>query len=193
MINHIHKGNNTSRDDLKNWRPITFTVVDYEIFTKPLAVRLQWVITSIIHKNQSGFIKGRNIASHLRLLDGIMRFADSEQLSGLVISLDYQMAFDKEIIIAALKKFNFGSNFRQYIETILTNTQSSIKNGGWLSNWFSTSRGVRQGCCVSPLLFVMVAELLAIKIRSNEDIKGILKDCMTILNSCNVRTIWRYY
>ena len=121
-----------------------------------------------------------------------MRFADSEQLSGLVISLDYQMAFDtidKEIIIAALKKFNFGSNFRQYIETILTNTQSSIESGGWLSNWFSTSRGVRQGCCVSPLLFVMVAELLAIKIRSNEDIKGILKDCMTILNSCNVRTI----
>ena len=114
-----------------------------------------------------------------------MQIADNEQLSGLVISLDYQKAFgtiDKEIIIAALKKLNFGSNFRQYIETILTNTQSSIKNGGWLSNCFSisTSRVVKQGCCVSPLLFVMVAELLAIKVRSNEDIKGILKD--SILN-----------
>ena len=123
---------------------------------------LQGVIKSIIHGNQNGFIKGRNITSHIRLLDDIMWFAENEQLSGLVISLDYQKAFDtidKEIIIAALKKLNFGSNFRQYIETILTNTQSSIKNGGWLSNWFSTSRGVRQGCCMSPLLFAMVAEL----------------------------------
>ena len=59
-----------------------------------------------------------------------MRFADNEQLSGLFIPLDYQKAFDKtdkEVIIAVLKNFNFGSNFRQYIETILTNTQSSIK------------------------------------------------------------------
>ena len=134
---------------------------------------------SIIHENRSGFLKGRNIASHIRLLDDIMRFVDSEQFSGLVISLYYRKVFDtidKEIFIVVVKKFNFGSNFRQYIETILANTQSSLKNGGWLSHWFSTSRGVRQGSCVSPLLFVMVAELKAINIRSIEDIKGILKD-----------------
>ena len=51
-----------------------------------------------------------------------------------------------------------------------------MKNGGWLSNWFTTSRGVRQGCCVSPLLFVLDIELLAIKIRNRDDIKGVLRD-----------------
>ena len=56
----------------------------------------------------------------------------------------------------------------KFIETVLTkiNTQSAVKNGGWLSNWFTTSKGVRQGCCVSPLLFVLVVELLANKIRN---------------------------
>ena len=51
-----------------------------------------------------------------------------------------------------------------------------MKNGEWPSEWFQTGRGIRQGCCVSPLLFVLVVELLAKKIRHNEEIKGILKD-----------------
>ena len=45
-----------------------------------------------------------------------------------------------------------------------------------MSNWFTTSRDVRQGCCVSLLLFVLVVELLAIKIGNGDDIKGVLKD-----------------
>ena len=66
IINLIHKGNNTNQYELKNWRPITLTNVDYKIFTKLLAVRLQKIIKTIIHENQSGFIKGRNISSHIR-------------------------------------------------------------------------------------------------------------------------------
>ena len=96
--------------------------MDYKIFTKLLAVRLQKIIKTIIHENQSGFIKGRNISSHIRLIDDIVRFADREQLDGLVVSLDYQKAFDtveKKTIIAALKCFNFGAQFTKFIETIL--------------------------------------------------------------------------
>ena len=103
---------------------------------------------SIIHENRSGFLKGRNIASHTRLLDDIMRLVDSEQFSALVISLYYRKVFDtidKEFFITVVRKFNFGSNFRQYIETILANTQSSLKNGGWLSHWFSTQQRRKTG------------------------------------------------
>ena len=153
--------------------------MDYKIFTKLLAVRLQKIIKTIVHENQSGFIKGRNISSHIRLIVDIICFADKQQLDGLVVYLDYQKAFDtveKKTIIASLKCFNFGARFTKFIETILKNTQSAVKNGGWLSNWFTTRRGVRQGCCVSPLLFVLVVELLVIKIRSRDDIKGVLQD-----------------
>ena len=69
--------------------------------------------------------------------------------------------------------FNFGSQFAEFIETILINTQSTVKNGGWLSNWFTD---VRQGCCVSPSLLVLVVELMAIKIRNRDDIKVFLRD-----------------
>ena len=125
-----------------------------------MARRLQGVIKKIVHENQSGFIEGRNITTHIRLLDDLIKYADNEQLGGIVVSLD---TIDKESMVAALKKFNFGAQFIKFISTILSKTESAVKNGGWLSEWFQTDQGVRQICCVSPLLFVLVVELLAKK------------------------------
>ncbi|GFR59297.1 reverse transcriptase [Elysia marginata] len=125
------------------------------------------------------FIKGRNISSHIRLIDDIIKYAGEENIEGMTVSLDYQKAFDsvnKHTILAALRRFNFGPRFISYINTILANTQSSVENGGWHSQWFPTERGVRQGCCFSPLLFVLVVELLAIKLRHNDTVNGILRN-----------------
>ena len=47
-------------------------------------------------------------------------------------------------------------------------------NNGWASNFFSVHRGVRQGCPLSPYLFILSAEILAKAIRKNVDIKGLL-------------------
>ncbi|GFS09237.1 retrovirus-related Pol polyprotein from type-1 retrotransposable element R2 [Elysia marginata] len=179
IIALIHKGNNTCRRNLNNWRCITPINVDYKIFTKMPALRLQKVIKSIVHENQSGFISGRKICSHIRLLDDIIRYTGTEKTEGIVVSLDYKKAFDsvyKEAILAALKEFNFGPNFIKYIETILSNTESATKKGVWMSKFNKTEKGVRQGCNVSPLLFVLVVEILAIKLRSNENIRGIFND-----------------
>ena len=108
-------------------------------------------------------------------MDDLIKYADNEQLGGIVASLDYKKPFTL-CIIAALKKFNFGAQFIKFISAILSKTESAVKNGGWLFEWFQKDRGVRQGCCVSPLLFVLVVGLLAKKNRHKEDTKGILND-----------------
>ena len=176
VITLLHKGNNLSRENIKNWRPITLTNTDYKIISKILASRLQNVLPNIISHNQSGFLKGRLIAEHIRTLDDIIFIASECHVPGMIVSLDYQRAFDtieKETILAALRQFNFGENFINLIKTILSHTESCVQNGGWLSGWFDTERGVKQGCSTSPQLFILVAEIMAIKIRANEDIKGI--------------------
>ena len=47
-----------------------------------------------------------------------------------------------------------------------------IKNNGWLSKSISVSRGIRQGCPVSSLLFVLSIEMMSINIRSDDKIQG---------------------
>jgi hypothetical protein len=51
--------------------------------------------------------------------------------------------------------------------------ESEAINGGYLTNYFRVSRGVRQGCALSPLLFILCVELLAQKMRQNPKITGI--------------------
>ena len=48
---------------------------------------------------------------------------------------------------------------------------------GHLSSFFLLSRGVRQGCPLLPVLYVLVAEVLPVNIRSNPRIKGLTLPC----------------
>ena len=54
------------------------------------------------------------------------------------------------------------------------NVESCILNNGLASNFFEIQRGVRQGCPLSPYLFVLSVEVLAKATRENINIKGIL-------------------
>ena len=176
VITLIHKDHNLDRNNLTNYRPITLTNTDYKIYTKALATRLQNVINQIVHEDQIGFIKGRNISSHLRLIDDITSYLRNADQPGALIALDFSKSFvtlSKTSITPALQIFNFGPKFIQLISTAMEQTESCIHNGGWLSGCFPTERGIRQGCPLSPLLFVIAVEILAIKIRHCKDIEGI--------------------
>lgn len=176
IIRLLHKGKDLDRQNLSHYRPITLTNTDYKIFTKALAVRMQKVIKTIINEDQAGFVKGRNISTHLRQIDDIVTFLKERNQSGALVALDFAKAFDtlsKTSIMQALETFNFGPRFITYIKTSMAETESCILNGGWMSERFQTERGIRQGCPLSPLLFIVAVEILAVKIRNCKEIQGI--------------------
>ena len=176
IISLLHKGKGLSREELKNWRPITLTNVDYKILAKLLAIRLQKVIQNLIHPNQYGFVKGRNIAGLLRELDDIIEFQKYTKSKHIILSIDYEKAFDtisKNALISIGRAFGFGDVFMLWIETFMKNRKACVKNNGFISGEFEVQRGIRQGCPLSPLLFILAVELLAIKIRQEPSIKGI--------------------
>ena len=62
----------------------------------------------------------------------------------------------------------------KWINICYNNIESCVLNNGWPTDFFKLERGVRQGCPLSPYLFVLGVEILAEKIsRKNETIKGI--------------------
>ena len=57
---------------IQNYRPITLLNVDYKILSKVLATRIKKVLGEIIHFDQVGYIKDRNIGEAVRLIDDIL-------------------------------------------------------------------------------------------------------------------------
>lgn len=176
VITLLHKGKGLNRDELKNWRPITLTNTDYKILAKTLAFRLQHVIKNIVHGNQLGFIKGRNIATLIRELDDIIEYGKLIRSKQIVLSIDFEKAFDTIsncFVLTMCKSYGIGEVFIRWIQACTAGRRACVKNNGFMSREFEVQRGIRQGCPLSPLLFVLAVELLAINIRQNPNIKGI--------------------
>ena len=172
----LHKGKDLTRDELCNWRPLSLTNVDYKILAKVLAIRLKRVIHLLINEDQAGFMKGRSASDVLRAIDDVIEYTDKNKMPGILLALDYSKAFDKlskEFMLDAFKIFGFGDNFVKWISVLNTNSMSCINYCGWLSAWFPIERGIRQGCPISPMCFILACELLSCYIRQSADIKGI--------------------
>ena len=94
-----------------------------------------------------------------------------------MLFLDFQKAFDTlewSFIQHTINLFNFGKSIKKWISTFYTNSESSVLNNGFCTNYFKLSRGVRQGCCpLSPYLFILAAEVLATTIRQDKTVRGI--------------------
>ena len=174
MITLIEK-KDKDRRFIKNWRPISLINVDVKIASKVIARRLEQILSYLIHPNQNGFIKGRSIVDGVRTIEDVLEFAQFTDCSGVLLTVDFERAFDSlnhTFLLKVLKKYNFRINFLQRIKTFYTNVSSCVLNNGFTTDLFPIRCGVRQGDPLSPLLFILALEVLACRIREDNEIKG---------------------
>ena len=160
----------------KNWRPISLLNVDYKIATRAIAGRLLKVIGSVVSPDQTCGVPGRSISENLSTIRDLIDYAAMEDIPVALLSLDQEKAFDHVdwgFLSHVLETMGFGPGFRHWISLFYTNIESAIVINGWTSPSLHPSRGVRQGCPLSPLLYVLCAEVLACNLRAAPGIKGV--------------------
>ena len=88
-------------------------------------------------------------------------------ITGYITLIDFEKAFDNiewSLLGQCLTHFNFGKTFITWIKVLYQNIKSCVGNNGYYTESFDVSWSVRQGCPTSALLFIRVAELVAISI-----------------------------
>ena len=165
-----------TREDIRNWRPISLLNTDYKVLSKVLAERLKKVLPEIINSDQRGGVKGRLIGENIRLIEDVLFEIENLEDDAIIFLQDQEKAFDRvefNWLFSSLKHFNFGDKYISWLKTLYKNSKSSVMTNGVQSSYFSVTRGIRQGDSLSALLYIIQLEPLAEKIRQANDIKGI--------------------
>ena len=151
---------------------------DVKLLAKVLACRLDPCLPDIISENQTGFVRGRQLSSNIRRLLNIVLSPDVAQAAEMVIVLDAEKAFDRvewDYLFFVLGKFGFGSKFISWIQLLYSAPTACVTTNSQRSDYFPLTRGTRQGCPMSPLLFALAVEPLSIALKSSSLFTGIYR------------------
>ncbi|KAL3679635.1 hypothetical protein R1sor_022591 [Riccia sorocarpa] len=154
---------NKQRQWLKNWRPITLMNCTYKIISKLLANRLKPFLPFLVDSEQTGFVPGRRIEDNiltLRLADEWSKVSGDENL---FIKLDFTKAFDRvsyTFLWHTLRAMGFSEVTIARIRGLMVGGSSKVLANHAFTKSFKIKRGVRQGCPLAPLLFVLSTQPL---------------------------------
>jgi hypothetical protein len=131
----------------------------------------------IIGDSQVGHQRGRTIDENISLITEIIRYInnDAPQAGGLLLMLDHEKAFDRvqwPFMLRCLQAFGIPDSFIRAVRTMYTDISTVIKTNAKLGTPFSVSSGIRQGCVLSALLYVITQEVQLRMIRRSA-IRGI--------------------
>ncbi|GMI72472.1 hypothetical protein HRI_000916500 [Hibiscus trionum] len=162
-------------ESLDEFRPISLVGGMYKILSKVLTSRLKSVIGELIGKSQFAFIAGRQILDCSFIANEVIDYMNKEKKEGIAFKIDFQKAYDSvnwDFLMRTMSKCGFNSKWCNWISRCISSASISVLVNGAPTDAFSISRGLRQGCSLSPLLFNLIGEALSLMLSKAVD-KGL--------------------
>lgn len=135
----------------------------YKIIAKILAKRLKRILPSLISRKQTGFIPGRHILENISIAWLTIDWIQRHKTQALFLKLDFEKAFnrvDHSYVWETMHLLGIGNHFIWLVKALLTPASSVVQVNGFITKSIGLRWGVRQGCPISPLLFVISTQPL---------------------------------
>ena len=185
LITALHKKGN--KEDPDNYRGISLMSCMAKLFLTILNNRIANFAKErkILTPSQLGFVFGNRTSDpHIILNNILQKYCHNKNKKIFGCFVDFSKAFDsvpRDILLTKLKKHDINGKVFDIIKTIYTKDEACVKFGDKFSLPFRTTRGVRQGCVLSPLLFnIFLADIQPIfdKCGSNPELNGQEMSCL---------------
>ena len=159
MVPLLKKGNPL---DPNNYRTIWLLDVAGKILAKIINRRLTYIAESFLPDTQNGFRPGRSTAQSILQLRLIQQTGHERKVPVIVCFIDLRKAFDslpRSLILEVLIWLGCPPALIQLIEALRSNVIGKVLCCGEPHS-FTAHRGVRQGCCLGPMIFNLVNQVL---------------------------------
>ena len=187
IIKPIPKSGNKDPYVPLNYRGISLLSCVGKLYTSILGKRLTKYLDllGIIAEEQNGFRAKRSCEDHIYSLTSIIQSRKEQNLDTFAAFIDFSKAFDsvnRDFLLYKLLNYNIQGKMYNAIKSLYMTTSSRLNLNGYLTEWFESMAGVRQGDNLSPLLFNIFLNDLVNELKSlNLGIKfGHLKICMLL-------------
>ena len=164
----IFKKGDTAK--LENYRPISLLNTIYKIYSALIKNRLENTLEQIISKTQFGFRKNKSCAHALHIIRRVIDYGEMSNLNIITIFLDWEKAFDKvnhKRLLQALKRLNIPGCYLEIITNLYENPTFQAKYEDQTSEYKKQEAGIRQGCTLSPYLFILLMTVLMHDVNKN--------------------------
>ena len=149
-----------------DFRPISLSNSIYLIIAKVLANRLRLVLPAIISPFQSAFLPGRQMSDSIVTTEEIVAAWCRDNTPGFLWKVDFSKAYDSidwRFLWNVLWRRGFPKMWIRWVKQCVTTFSFAILvTGRPQGRWIHPQRGIRQGCPLAPLLFILATKALAV-------------------------------